>query len=265
MNTDVPGATLYYEVQGSGPTLLLIPGGPLDSSAFAGIAPLLADEYTVVTYDPRGLSRSTRTDPDEDVSVDTQADDALRLLDAVGAEPAHVFGHSGGALTAFNLVARHPDRVRTLVAMEPPVTELLPDRDKHRADEQAIHDAYRRDGVWAGLGVFMAQAGLDDDGAEQSGGPSPAEMAAMRPNFEMFLGHMLAPMSGYLPDADALRAAPTKIVIGTGTTTVGDVAHRAALAVAKLLDVSTVDFPGDHNGFSADPEANAKVLREVLH
>jgi pimeloyl-ACP methyl ester carboxylesterase len=54
----VPGATLHYEVCGTGPTLLLIPGGPADAGGCAPIRNVLCDRYTVVTYDPRGLSRS---------------------------------------------------------------------------------------------------------------------------------------------------------------------------------------------------------------
>jgi pimeloyl-ACP methyl ester carboxylesterase len=50
----VPGATIYYEVQGSGPVLVMIPGGPTDAGIFAGLARCLADRYTVVAYDPRG-------------------------------------------------------------------------------------------------------------------------------------------------------------------------------------------------------------------
>src|SRR5688500_6400579 len=51
---NVPGATLYYEVWGSGPLLLVIPGGPQDAGVFSEIARALADRYTVVPYDPRG-------------------------------------------------------------------------------------------------------------------------------------------------------------------------------------------------------------------
>src|SRR5580658_726548 len=93
---DVPGSRLYYEVQGSGPALLLI-GHPMGASGFASIAPLLAGTYTVVTYDPRGFARSTIDDIDQDAEPDLLADDARRLLEAVGGGPAHVFGSSGGA------------------------------------------------------------------------------------------------------------------------------------------------------------------------
>jgi pimeloyl-ACP methyl ester carboxylesterase len=92
---DVPGARLHYEVRGSGPTLLMIPGGPADGNVFAGVAPHLAHDYTVVTYDTRGNSRSQLTGPPEDVPVELQADDAYRLLTAIGEMPAFVFGSRG--------------------------------------------------------------------------------------------------------------------------------------------------------------------------
>jgi len=71
---DVPGARLYYERQGDGPLLLMI-GSPMDSTGFAGLARALADRYTVVTYDPRGIGNSTREDATQDVTLEQQADD----------------------------------------------------------------------------------------------------------------------------------------------------------------------------------------------
>ena len=62
----VPGASTYYEVRGSGPVLLMMPGGPADASAFRQIAGHLDSSYTVVTYDPRGLSHSTLDSPIQD-------------------------------------------------------------------------------------------------------------------------------------------------------------------------------------------------------
>src|ERR1700687_1311135 len=56
----LPGTRLYYEVRGSGPVLLMIPGGPADAGVFAGIASILADRYTGVAYDPRGNSSRRR-------------------------------------------------------------------------------------------------------------------------------------------------------------------------------------------------------------
>src|SRR5206468_11601407 len=104
---------------------LLIPGGAMPSDAFAGLQAALAERFTVVRYDSRGLAPSAFTDAPHAITVPGQADDALALIDALSPdEPAFVFGSSGGALTGLDLIARHPDRVRRLVAHEPPLTYL---------------------------------------------------------------------------------------------------------------------------------------------
>jgi pimeloyl-ACP methyl ester carboxylesterase len=138
----VPGANIYYEVRGSGPVLLMMPGGPADAEAFRRIAGYLESDYTVVTYDPRGLSHSTLDAPVNDERiVQIFADDAHRLLSATSKEPAFVFASSGGATIALELAARHPDQVRTLVAHEPPSAILLPDPARVRAQSADIVEA----------------------------------------------------------------------------------------------------------------------------
>jgi hypothetical protein len=88
----VPGASLYYEVTGAGPILLIIPGAPADADAFAAIAGQLADRYTVVTYDWRGSSRSPLDQPPGDLPdglpMQVQGDDAGHLLAALADGPA---------------------------------------------------------------------------------------------------------------------------------------------------------------------------------
>lgn len=107
----VPGATLHYEVSGAGPVLLLIPGGPADSGVFAPIRSVLSDQYTVVTYDPRGLSRSPLDGEPQDTTVHTFAHDAHQLLAAIDTESAYVLGSSGGALVGLELVTQYPEQV----------------------------------------------------------------------------------------------------------------------------------------------------------
>ncbi|MGP3963458.1 alpha/beta fold hydrolase [Nonomuraea sp. 3N208] len=109
----VPGAELHYEVRGSGPVLLTILGGGSDAAMAGPLAETLAGRYTVITYDRRGLSRSSLTEPPREQRVEEHADDALRLL---GPEPGYVFGTHSGALIALDLQARHPDRILGLVA-----------------------------------------------------------------------------------------------------------------------------------------------------
>src|SRR5512138_2315480 len=184
----VPGATLHYEVRGSGPVLLLICGGIYDAQGFAGLAEELADRYTVVTYDRRGNSRSPLDGPPAPLRVDEQADDAHRLLQAVSSEPASVFGNSSGADIALELAVRHPEQVRVVVAHEPPIFELLPDRDKFHAVSADVEAAYRSGGVGPAMEVFGA--GLEMSGGEPPAGEPTPEMLAMfgrsQQNMEVF-------------------------------------------------------------------------------
>ena len=143
----MPGARLYYEVSGSGPVLLFIPGGTADAAGFAPLARFLEDNYTVVRYDPRGISHSRLDGPGEDIPVEVHADDAQQLLTAIGAKPAFVLGHSGGAVIGLALVERHPELVQTYVAHEPPLVELLPEGDERRNDGQKIYDTYLKEGA----------------------------------------------------------------------------------------------------------------------
>src|SRR5256714_15019301 len=102
---DVPGASLDYEVRGSGPVLLMMPGGPDDATTFRRIENDLAKRYTVVTYDPRGLSHTKVTEPIADSRmVQIFADDVHRLLAKLSDSKACVFASSGGASIALELV-----------------------------------------------------------------------------------------------------------------------------------------------------------------
>jgi pimeloyl-ACP methyl ester carboxylesterase len=258
---NVPGARLYYEVQGSGPVLMLI-GHPMDSSGFAGMAPLLAEDHTVVTYDPRGFGRSTIDDHDQDAEPDLLADDVRRVLEAVGGGPAQVFGSSGGAVTGLALVARHPDHVQTLVAHEPPVALVLPDAEEARAAVHDIYDTYRNSDTGAAWQKFFVFAGLEMPPQGQAASSPPSE--EMVATSERFFGHGLLPITLYEPDIAALRIAPTRVVVAGGTTSRGDFAQRAAAALAERLGTPLVDFPGDHGGFATEAEDFVAVLRRTL-
>ena len=262
---EVPGATLDYEVRGAGPVLLLIPGGPADAGAFAPIRGVLSDRYTVVTYDPRGLSRSPLDGEPQDTTVETFADDAHRLLAAVGTEPAYVLGSSGGALVGLELVSRHPEQVRALVAHEPPLTRLLDDADEHAGFGREVYDTYLSEGVGPAMGKFLARAELEGEPpqppAEQT--PEMAEaMARMQGNFDFFLGHMLLPFGDYAPDVSRLRSLPITVAVGEASE--GQLAYRAAVALAERLGKEPAVLPGGHGGFNSHPGAFAGRLDEVL-
>jgi pimeloyl-ACP methyl ester carboxylesterase len=264
----VPGASLYYEVRGSGPVLLMIPGGPMDADGFTEIAERLADSYTVVTFDCRGNSRSPMQTPWDELTVGLFADDTHRLLDVLGPDPAYVLGSSGGATFALDLVARYPDRVRTLVAHEPPVSELLPDAARYHALNEQIGETYRSEGTFAAMQMFMKGVGFGNDEPSPPGEQTPEAAAAaarVGGNLGLFAGRLIPVIGNYQPDVAALQRSPTRIVVGVGDeSTPEQMVYQTAHALAERLGSPPAQFPGGHSGFRSHPDGFAAALREVL-
>ena len=275
----VPGATLYYEVRGTGPVLLLICGGIYDAAGYADLADQMADRYTVVTYDRRGNSRSPLADPPTMQSIPEHADDAARLLTAVGvtpAEPAYVFGNSSGAEIGLELVVQHPELVRALVAHEPPLLDMLPEREHWLTVLDETEAAYAEGGVAAAgahFGAAMGMRGGEDPDRIPGGGPAPppmpqtlAMLARFERNTDFFFGYEVPPFGRYRPDLAALRtaAATVRIVPAAGAASEGEPPNRAALALATALALPPATFPGDHGGFGSHADSFATLLGTLL-
>src|SRR3984893_3940959 len=265
----VPGAILYYEVRGAGPVLLMMPGGPADAGVFRRIAEGLASDYTVVTYDPGGLSHSTLDGPVRDERiVEIFADDVHRLLTATATAPAFVFASRGGAVIGLELAARHPEQVRTLVSHEPPVPALMADPARERAAMAEIVETYRSAGIGPAMQKFMVQTRIRGGGPPPpQGEPTPEQreaMAQMKRNMDFWLGHYFLPIAAYEPDFGALKAGSTRIVPAVGDKSRGELAHEGGLRLAERLGTQAVVFPGAHGGFDSDAAECAVKLREVL-
>ncbi|MGI5245290.1 alpha/beta fold hydrolase [Dactylosporangium sp. CA-139066] len=258
----VPDATLYYELRGSGPLLALI-GSPMGTRFLAPLADLLAADHTVLTTDPRGIGASVLDDPESDSSAEQRADDLARLLEHVDAGPAAVFGTSGGAVNALALVQRHPGLVHTVVAHEPPISEVLEDREERRAAIEDIIATYEAGDVPGAWKKFLVNAGSPPPPPGQGEGappPDPQQVADERYWFR----HEMRGTTRYRPDVDALRASGARIVIGLGEDSAGQLLDRTSHAVAALLGGKPVPFPGGHIAFVVDPAGFAPRLREVL-
>jgi len=277
---EVPGATLTYDVRSgsSDAPPLFIVGLPMAAAGFVTLASHFPDR-TVMTYDPRGSERSTKADPTSRATPDDHADDLHRLIQELAAGPVEIFGNSGGAITSLALVTRHPENVRTLVAHEPPLASVLPDRENAMAATRAVNDTYQAKGFGAGMAHFIAivsHKGEFPDGFAEQPAPDPA-MFGMPADDD---GTRADPLMGannmittphYELDFDALRGASTRIVIAAGEGSDGEMAQRGALAVAERLGIEPVMFPGGHGGFlggeygeTGEPDAFAAKLREVL-
>ncbi len=277
---DVPGATLTYDVRGgdSGDdAVLFLIGSPMGAAGFGTLAGHFTDR-TVMTYDPRGTERSEMTDPASPITPDAHADDLHRLIQELGAGPVDLFASSGGAVNALALVAKHPGDVRTLVAHEPPLASILPDREAAMAACRAIGETYQRSGWGAGMAHFIAivshKGPMTDEVASQPG-PDPAIFGMPAEDdgtrTDPMLGQTIITTTHCEPDFDALRSASTRIVIAAGTGSEGEMANRAAHAVAERIGTDPVIFPSDHGGFlggeygqKGEPDAFAAKLRQVL-
>jgi pimeloyl-ACP methyl ester carboxylesterase len=272
---DLPGATLTYDVREAGsessePVVLMI-GSPMDASGFTMLAGHFQDR-TVVTYDPRGVGRSPRADGVTGATPDEHAEDLHRLISELDAGPVDIFASSGGAVNALALITRHPEDVRTLVAHEPPLATVLPDREEAMAVTEDIHETYDRDGLGPAMAKFIAFTSLR--------GPTPPDFPNHAPNPAEFglpteddgsrdhplLGPHMVYVTRYEPDFDSLRGASTRIVVAGGAESEGTFPYRAALAVAERLGTEVAIFPSHHGGFheQGDPEAFAATLHRVL-
>ncbi len=262
----VPGASLYYKVRGAGPILLILQGGDGDADASNALATQLVDHYTVVTYDRRGLSRSMLDTGATPPRLETHSDDAHRLLAALTGDPVFVLGYSIGAFIGLDLVARHPDQVRTLVAHEPPAPQVLPDAERAAAarTQEMVEEVYQREGMAAAMRTFLSALGavnVDDREPEVVlPGPTPQRAA----NLTFFLTHDAPAVCRYTLDIAALRATRTRIVLAGGCASRDIWTYHAAATLADQLGAEFVEFPGGHNGAILHPRAFAAQVCAVL-
>jgi pimeloyl-ACP methyl ester carboxylesterase len=277
---EAPGATLAYDVRPGTSTddipLFLI-GSPMGATGFGSLIKHFP-ERTIITYDPRGSERSTKPDMTSPSTPDEHAEDLHRIIQEVGG-PVDMFASSGGATNAIALVAKHPDDVRTLVAHEPPISSVLPDRENCQAAARAVHETYMRDGFGAGMAHFIAvvshQGEFPDDFAQRPA-PDPAMFGMPTEDdgdrTDPLMGQNMISGNTYEPDFDALRSASTRIVMAAGVESEGILPYRGAFGVADRLGTEVVLFPSGHGGFMGgeydqppgEPEAFAAKLHEVL-
>ncbi|WP_320066252.1 alpha/beta hydrolase [Micromonospora sp. RTGN7] len=277
-----PDVDLVYDVReplpaSAGHSPLLMVGQPMTAEGFGSLTEHFTDR-TVVTYDPRGLGRSVRKDGRSDHTPQHQAADLHLLIEALGTGPVDVFASSGGAVTALELVASHPGDVGTLVAHEPPINTVLPDAAAADRARSAFHEAYQARGTGAGMAAFMAMTswqGEFTDAYFAQPAPDPAAFGMPADDDgsrdDPLLSKASWPITDYRPDAKALTAAPTRIVIAVGEESAGTYTARTAVATAALLDQEATVFPSHHGGFlggdfgyAGKPAEFAARLREVL-
>ncbi|MFI6637833.1 alpha/beta hydrolase [Nonomuraea fuscirosea] len=252
------GAQIVYDHQGSGPLLLLISGGGGDAARHRRLAALLAEEYTVVSYDRRCNFRSSG-DLTRNMDMAQQARDAVAVIHAMGHERAYVFGNSCGASIGLELAAHHPWAITKLIAHEAPVMSILPDGRFWQTFMDGAHDTYVKEGNVAAMKVFHSSF----VGFEES---TVARISAenITPNSQFFLSREFLPITYYVPDLDRIRANGVAMVSAAGSASAGAFYARTAPIIAERTGCPFVEFPGNHIAFINDPEPFAQALRDAL-
>jgi pimeloyl-ACP methyl ester carboxylesterase len=275
-------ATIAYDLHGALPTAdgrppLFMIGQPMTAVGFSTLASYFPDR-TVVTYDPRGLGRSTRRDGRVDNSPTVQANDVHAVIEALGAGPVEMFASSGGAVTALALVRAFPDDVVTLVAHEPPLIAVLPDYAAAERARAAVRDAYQANGSNAGMAAFIAMTSWRGEFTDEYFAQPPADPVAFGMPAEddgsrdsPLLSDRSWAITSYGPAFDALAAAPTRVVIAVGEESENTFTGRTSVAAAGRLGQQATVFPSHHGGFlgaetgyPGQPEAFARRLRQVM-
>lgn len=294
---EVAGARLYTERQGSGPALLLIPGGGGDAGYYEELAPVLASHYTVISYDRRGNSRSPLTAPARPIDRREQYQDALAVLAHHGVERAHVFGGSGGALIALDLLTHRPEAVVAMVAHEPPAISVLPDAEEHRRFFAELADMARDEGCSAAFFRFVTTLDRDRSPALAMSRAGRRLMAALidarlglgrlarrtsatltrrlpthptsfdarvLENIEYLIRWEVRIIPEYVPDLAGIAEAARPLAFAGGQQSRGRYYCRPGAVLAEQLGLDYLEFPGGHTGYLTQPVEFAERLREVL-
>jgi acetyltransferase/esterase len=260
----VPGARLYYESVGSGPPLVLIPGGNGTAHIFGPVAQHLAQRFTVTTYDRRGFARS-QLDGVQDYRcrLQTDADDALKVIELVATAPATVYGPSSGAVVGLQALTQHPSLIDRIVAYEPPAMKQLPDGQRWLELCDKVYDIYRQSGIPPALDLFNNEIFPPQDVAFMArlrDISQPAVRAAVVYWFE----HELRQYTAVDLAIDTLSAHASRIAVATGRDSRGYPLHDVCTNLAKALGQTLTELPGGHTGYATHAAEFAAALLDLL-
>jgi pimeloyl-ACP methyl ester carboxylesterase len=237
----------------------------------------LTDRFTVVTYDPLGLAHGRLGEPVEEQRVRSWSDGARRILTELlpHGESAYVLGTSSGAIAALDLLTRHPENLRHVIAHEPPVVEVLPDAARQRTMFTEVYETYRAAGLHAagtrllaGLADRTPDADQDSAGADhdsKSAAPQPPSLTdELTTPMALFITRVLRQFTAYAPDLDALKPLAPRLTLAAGVDSRGQLLHRTAALTAELSGADFVEFPGGHIGVAEHPAEFAERVAQVL-
>jgi pimeloyl-ACP methyl ester carboxylesterase len=250
----VPAGRIFYRIAGFGPPLVLIAGGEAGCDMMERLQCELLGRFRVITFDRRGLSRSSHHPEAPLPSIESHAGDLQALVEQVAKEPAHLFGADVGGLIGLELLTQCPACVRSLVVHEAPTSALLGPEDeaKLREAHAEMQVLFRREGLQPAMRISARLDGADPEDREQH--VEPPDMTPERErNIAFLMTHDLPAVRQYQLDLPALRTRSGKVIPAAGSSTRGGLLHRCAAALARTLGQPLFELPGGHNGWLMRP------------
>lgn len=222
------GIDWYCEQRGEGPPIVLVPSGEGDCASFEKVAADLANDFTVLTFDIPGFSRSHVRSPD-DVSLPKLADQIVDLTESLSLSPATFYGCSSGGFAVLDLVVRHPNAVQNAIVHEvADAAAATPLLSLAALDDAAIVETCK---------FAYAQIMNDDVGAWEALGDE--YHARLAKNYVTWVRRYLTPPLPPSHAPDELVGKPVTWTIG-GITPAATFFGNVVLAVKSRLPISVL-------------------------
>ena len=256
--THVGNVNLYCEEWGSGEPLLLIMGMGANTTDWEPQIQALRKEHRLIAFDNRGSGRSDR--PDEPVTMEQLADDAVALLDSFGVERSHIFGMSMGGMIAQELALRHPQRLLTLIlgatmcggpnAVHPPMKRIM--------KWIGTRDLPPREAAEAGLPFLYSPRFINDMKEELIN--SSLRTAHLRAPKDT-IHHQLTAITRF-DSYHRLPSIQTPTLVMTGSEDLIVPTENSRILASRMPQAKLVEFSGMGHGFLR--ESSSQVNETLL-
>jgi pimeloyl-ACP methyl ester carboxylesterase len=248
------GITLSYTQDGDGPPLVLVHGGFSDQRTnWEFVLPKLAEQFTVYAIARRGRGLTEET---QGHSLEDEAQDAIELIESIN-EPVYLLGHSYGAHVSLRAARDVVERVRKLIAYEPPVLSLM------RGSLEEV-ELRARVGDWDGLATYFFGEVLKVPVHELEALRHSEFWAPILMDARATLGDLRA-LARYEFDLEACRQLTMPVSLQTGTESPAELYLTQALH--SVLPDSRIDaLEGQaHEGMTTNPEQYVESVLQFLN
>jgi len=253
---------MYYEITGNGPPLTMIMGLGCSSRQWKWMVPILAESFRVITFDNRGVGRTSK--PDMEYTTDLFADDIAALLNTLGIERTHIFGISVGGMIAQKFALNYPEMVDRLVLgctmpnffHLPPATE-----DSQRMQESQLLPPDKSVDVM--MSLFLSEKFFSESPDLAAQLKEVMLTEKIEQGEDAFLLQLGAAMNHDTLEQVKHITAPTLVI--TGDLDPIAPAENARFLAEQIPDSTLVELPGVRHAFWVERfEESSNIIKKFL-